>query len=138
MTVISFCKVARDGVHYRSTLDRRTIEQAALLVPVYAGVLEHIGFATFLAIFNATKFELALELLALDRSGEADWSLLPGDDPWIPYYWETGRVCPLPTSVGQAKRLCGPNGSYLDPVGESSGVTALTWRQKVEASSIER
>lgn len=76
--------------------------------------------------------------MELDRSGEVDWSLVTGDDPWIPYEWASGRVFPLPPSVGNSKSRHGSEGSQLDPVGALSGVTAVPWRSDVEQSCLPR
>lgn len=48
MTIITFLAVEREGVHYRSKTDSRTTEQGAIVVPVSAGVLDHIGFSKLL------------------------------------------------------------------------------------------
>lgn len=131
MNIIHFCTVSRDGVHYRSTTDRRTTGKAAILMPISAGVLEHIGFYTFISMIRATELDSELSLLELDRRGEVKWSLLPGDNLWIPYEWDSVRLFALRPSVSQSKRRHGPDGLYIDPVGESSSVTADTWRQKL-------
>lgn len=51
---IYFSSVARNGIHYPSTKDHRTTEQGAILVPVSAEVLDHIGFSTFISIVDET------------------------------------------------------------------------------------
>lgn len=40
------------------------------------------------------------------------------------------------TSINQAKLRRGPDGSYLDPIGESIFVTDVPWSYKVDPSSI--
>lgn len=73
MTIISFCEVARDGVNYLLMPDLRKTDQAAIMFPVSAGVLEHIGFSKFLSILDLVEFDSTLELLSFDRSGEVYW-----------------------------------------------------------------
>lgn len=90
-----------------------------------AGVLDHINLLTFLLIVDATELDQALALLEFDIIGELYWSLLTGENPWILYDWDNGRVFPLKPFFGQAKRIRGPDGLYIDPVGDYSSVTAV-------------
>lgn len=72
MTIISFCVIAREEIHYLATLDRRTTEQVAIMVPIFAGVLNQIGFSTLILIVNETELDLVLALLASEIIGEVD------------------------------------------------------------------
>lgn len=137
MTITSFCEVARDDLHYFSTPDRRPSERAAICCSYLQVYLKKL-FTTLISIVDETQLNSDLELLAFDRRGEVDWPFLPGDYPCLRYELDYGQFFPLPPSVIQAKCSRGPDGSNMDPVGESIIVTAVPWLEQVDPSSIFR